>query len=116
MLEALVKNAGIGRHLDAVLSVEEVAVFKPHPKVYQCRLTALASIPPPLPSNPRMLGTPASHELLVVQRRMRSSGIVPSRIVIDERPKDVVSAGKLRARVIKKVARQLADKEFSEPG
>ncbi len=34
MLEAAVKSAGIGKQLDAVLSVEAVGVFKPHAKVY----------------------------------------------------------------------------------
>ena len=35
MLSAAVDNAGITPLLDAVLSVEEVGVFKPHPSVYQ---------------------------------------------------------------------------------
>ena len=35
MLAAAVDNAGLGDLLDAVLSVEAVAVYKPHPKVYQ---------------------------------------------------------------------------------
>ena len=34
MLAAAVDSAGIGEHLDAVLSVEEVGVFKPAPEVY----------------------------------------------------------------------------------
>ncbi|QID19584.1 haloacid dehalogenase type II [Nitrogeniibacter mangrovi] len=34
MLEAAVNNAGLAPLLDAVLSVEAVGVFKPHPKVY----------------------------------------------------------------------------------
>ena len=34
MLAAAVTNAGIENLVDAVLSVEEVGVFKPHPKVY----------------------------------------------------------------------------------
>ena len=34
MLDAAVRNAGIGDLLDAVLSVEAVGVYKPHPKVY----------------------------------------------------------------------------------
>jgi 2-haloacid dehalogenase len=34
MLDAAVRNAGIGSLLDAVLSVEAVGVYKPHPKVY----------------------------------------------------------------------------------
>jgi 2-haloacid dehalogenase len=35
MLAAAVEGAGLGELLDAVLSVEEVGVFKPHPSVYQ---------------------------------------------------------------------------------
>jgi 2-haloacid dehalogenase len=35
MLRAAVASAGIGHLLDAVLSVEEVGVYKPHPRVYQ---------------------------------------------------------------------------------
>ena len=35
MLAAAVKNAGISAYFDAVLSVEEVGVYKPHPQVYQ---------------------------------------------------------------------------------
>src|SRR5215472_10328606 len=35
MLEAVVKKAGTAELLDAVLSVERVGVYKPHPKVYQ---------------------------------------------------------------------------------
>jgi 2-haloacid dehalogenase len=41
MLRAAVMNAKIGDLLDAVLSVEQVGVFKPHPKVYQLALDAL---------------------------------------------------------------------------
>lgn len=35
MLQAAVAGAGLADLLDAVLSVEEVGVYKPHPKVYQ---------------------------------------------------------------------------------
>src|SRR5262249_4170052 len=35
MLDAAVKGAGLDALLDAVLSVEAVGVYKPHPKVYQ---------------------------------------------------------------------------------
>jgi 2-haloacid dehalogenase len=35
MLQAAVSNSRIEPFLDAVLSVDEVAVYKPHPKVYQ---------------------------------------------------------------------------------
>src|SRR5215813_7959044 len=46
MLDAAVKGAKLTPLLDAVLSVEEVGVYKPHPKVYQLavdRLTVPAS-------------------------------------------------------------------------
>ncbi len=35
MLDAAVNNAKLGKMLDAVLSVESVGIFKPHPSVYQ---------------------------------------------------------------------------------
>ena len=35
MLEAAVRHTGIGNDLDAVLSVEMVGVYKPHPSVYE---------------------------------------------------------------------------------
>jgi 2-haloacid dehalogenase len=41
MLGAAVKNAKIAPHLDAVLSVEAVGVYKPHPKVYQLAVDRL---------------------------------------------------------------------------
>jgi 2-haloacid dehalogenase len=41
MLHSAVSSAGIGGLLDAVLSVEEVGVYKPHPKVYQLALDRL---------------------------------------------------------------------------
>src|SRR5258708_11675280 len=41
MLETAVKNAKIGDLLDAVLSVEAVGVYKPHPKVYQLAVDRL---------------------------------------------------------------------------
>jgi|SRR5579883_296812 2-haloacid dehalogenase len=41
MLESLVKAAGLGELFEAVLSVEEVGAFKPHPKVYQLALDRL---------------------------------------------------------------------------
>ena len=41
MLEAAVEAAGIGAHLDAVLSVDEVGVYKPHPSVYQLAVDRL---------------------------------------------------------------------------
>lgn len=41
MLKAAVENARIGDLLDAVLSVEEVGVYKPHPKVYQLAVDRL---------------------------------------------------------------------------
>ena len=45
MLKAAVENASIGDLLDAVLSVEEVAVYKPHPRVYQLAVDRLALTP-----------------------------------------------------------------------
>ena len=42
MLDAAVNKAGIGGFLDAVLSVEAVGVYKPHPKVYQLAVDRLA--------------------------------------------------------------------------
>src|SRR5262249_49232218 len=41
MLDAVVKAAGLKPLLDAVLSVEEVGVYKPHPKVYQLAVDRL---------------------------------------------------------------------------
>jgi 2-haloacid dehalogenase len=43
MLEAAVRNAKIGDLLDAVLSVETVGVYKPHPKVYQLAVDRLGT-------------------------------------------------------------------------
>ncbi len=42
MLAAAVNNSGIAGYFDAVLSVEEVGVFKPHPDVYGMAPTRLA--------------------------------------------------------------------------
>jgi len=42
MLDAAVSKAGIAGLLDAVLSVELVGVYKPHPKVYQLAVDSLA--------------------------------------------------------------------------
>jgi 2-haloacid dehalogenase len=41
MLDAAVKAAGLDALLDAVLSVEAVGVYKPHPKVYQLAVDRL---------------------------------------------------------------------------
>lgn len=41
MLKAVVRAAGLESLLDAVLSVEEVGVYKPHPKVYQLAVDRL---------------------------------------------------------------------------
>jgi 2-haloacid dehalogenase len=41
MLDAVVKAARLATLLDAVLSVEEVGVYKPHPKVYQLAVDRL---------------------------------------------------------------------------
>ena len=45
MLRAIVESSKTGDLFDAVLSVEEVGVFKPHPKVYRLAVDRLA-IPP----------------------------------------------------------------------
>jgi 2-haloacid dehalogenase len=45
MLAAAVAGAGLGDLLDAVLSVEEVGVFKPHPAVYQLAVDRLGVRP-----------------------------------------------------------------------
>jgi 2-haloacid dehalogenase len=45
MLRAAVDNAKIGSLLDAVLSVEEVGVYKPHPKVYRLAVERLGIDP-----------------------------------------------------------------------
>jgi 2-haloacid dehalogenase len=42
MLQAAVKGAKLGGLLDAIISVEEVGVYKPHPKVYQLAVDRLA--------------------------------------------------------------------------
>ena len=42
MLDAVVKAAELNSLLDAVLSVEEVGVYKPHPKVYQLAIDRLS--------------------------------------------------------------------------
>ena len=41
MLDAAVKAAKLEKLLDAVLSVEEVGIYKPHPKVYQLAVDRL---------------------------------------------------------------------------
>ena len=43
MLRPAVDGAGIGGLLDGVLSVEEVGVYKPHPKVYQLAVDRLGA-------------------------------------------------------------------------
>ena len=45
MLKAAVENAKLALVLDAVLSVEEVGVYKPHPKVYQLAVDRLGIEP-----------------------------------------------------------------------
>ncbi len=45
MLKAAVEHAGLGELLDCVLSVEEVGVYKPNPKVYQLAVDRLALAP-----------------------------------------------------------------------
>lgn len=45
MLSAAVNNAGIADFMDAVLSVEDVGTFKPHPSVYQLAVDRLSLKP-----------------------------------------------------------------------
>jgi 2-haloacid dehalogenase len=45
MLAAAARSAGIERLLDAMLSAEDVGIFKPHPKVYQLAVDRLAARP-----------------------------------------------------------------------
>ena len=45
MLEAMVGNAGLAPVFDAVLSVEAVRIFKPHPNVYQLAVDRLSAKP-----------------------------------------------------------------------
>ncbi len=45
MLDAMVRNSGLENTFDAVLSVEEVGVFKPHPSVYGLAAQRLALAP-----------------------------------------------------------------------
>jgi 2-haloacid dehalogenase len=45
MLAAVVDSAGLGGLFDAILSVEDVGIFKPHPKVYQLAIDRLR-VPP----------------------------------------------------------------------
>ena len=45
MLQAAIEGAGLADLLDAVLSVEEVRVYKPHPKVYQLAVDRLGIEP-----------------------------------------------------------------------
>lgn len=45
MLDAAVKNAGIAPLLDAVLSIEEVGIFKVSPKTYQLAVDRLGAAP-----------------------------------------------------------------------
>jgi 2-haloacid dehalogenase len=42
MLQAAVNGAKLGALLDAIISVEDVGVYKPHPKVYQLAVDRLA--------------------------------------------------------------------------
>lgn len=45
MLNSAVENAGLGSLLDAVQSVEDVAIFKPHPAVYQMACDEFEAMP-----------------------------------------------------------------------
>jgi 2-haloacid dehalogenase len=41
MLQSAVDNAGLGDLLDAVLSVDDLGIYKPHPSVYQLAVDQL---------------------------------------------------------------------------
>jgi 2-haloacid dehalogenase len=41
MLDSVVRASGLGTLIDAVLSVETVGVYKPHPRVYQLAVDRL---------------------------------------------------------------------------
>jgi 2-haloacid dehalogenase len=45
MLQSVVANAKIGEFLDAVLSIEDVGIYKPHPSVYQLAVDRLGLAP-----------------------------------------------------------------------
>ena len=45
MLDAAVRSAGLAAHLDAVMSIEEVAVYKPDKRVYQLTVDRLSVAP-----------------------------------------------------------------------
>ena len=42
MLKAAADNAGISASLDAIISVEDIKIFKPHPSVYQMAVDKLS--------------------------------------------------------------------------
>jgi len=44
MLAAAVQSAGIGQHMDAVISVEDAGIFKPAPSVYQLAVDRLGVV------------------------------------------------------------------------
>ena len=41
MLDPLIRQSGLGRHLDGVLSVDAAGIFKPSPRVYQLAVDRL---------------------------------------------------------------------------
>jgi 2-haloacid dehalogenase len=45
MLEAVVKNAGIDRLLSEIISVDEVRIYKPSPRVYELASRKLGTVP-----------------------------------------------------------------------
>ncbi len=45
MLESATRNSGLAAQLDAVLSIEEVGIYKPHPRVYQLACDRLSLRP-----------------------------------------------------------------------
>jgi 2-haloacid dehalogenase len=45
MLEPLAAATGVGRHLDAILSVDGAGIYKPSPRVYQLVVDHLTLLP-----------------------------------------------------------------------
>jgi hypothetical protein len=87
MLAAVVRNSGLEDVFDAVLSVEEVGVYKPHPSVY-----ALAA---------QRLHCAGAHLLPVIQRlgRLFGQGLrLPGALVQPLRPTRGADSGRARWR------------------
>src|SRR5262249_46574540 len=91
MLAGAVKAARLEPMLDAVLSVEEVGVYKPHPKVYQLAVDRLPFLHrqsltgPPMPGMPtplrslgcKLCGATGTPNVLNVCRGLLIERLVP---------------------------------------